>query len=315
MIEHTDATNPNDTSGQGPATLVGIDWGTTNRRAYVLDPHGRLVRQHSDEFGILAVAGGFEASLAQLLRTLDIGRADVIMSGMVGSRNGWLQVPYLSTDTPISRLPEALVGIDTGLPGVRCRIVPGYRYDDPHGTPDVMRGEETQVLGAQALSASEGWFLLPGTHSKWARVENGAITEFSTFMTGELFALLTRHGTLAALMQEQATVPEAFEAGVRVAGRGSFTHAAFGCRALVVTDSMPATHASSYLSGLLIGCELDDIRKKEGGRGELQVQMIGSAGLGERYLAALGFFGMTANVLQPDEVYVAALRRLAGIVA
>jgi 2-dehydro-3-deoxygalactonokinase len=295
------------------APLLGIDWGTTNRRAYVLDAQGKLVRQYSDEFGILAVAGNFEHALADLLKRLELERADVVMSGMVGSRNGWRQVPYLSVDQPISALADAMLEVDTALPNVRCRIVPGYRFVDSHGTPDVMRGEETQVLGALSLSASSGWFLLPGTHSKWVRIENETIAEIMTFMTGELFALLSHHGTLANLMQEQQPVPAAFEAGLTAGRHGSFTHATFGCRALVVTDAMPAAHAWSYLSGLLIGAELQEIRQRTTDQARLPVQLIGSPALAARYVQALEFFGMSAQVWPPDEVYVAALHVLAGI--
>jgi 2-dehydro-3-deoxygalactonokinase len=293
--------------------LLGIDWGTTNRRAYSLNPRGDLIRQHTDAVGILAAAGNFEKSLSDLLALMELERADVIMSGMVGSRNGWVEAPYLSTDRAISQLPDAMVEIDTALPNIRCRIVPGYQFTDRYGIPDVMRGEETQVLGALSLHASNGWFVLPGTHSKWVRVEQGRITEILTFMTGELFALLSHHGTLAALMeQEQSAVPAAFEAGMTAARHGSFTHTAFACRALVVTDTMPAAQASSYLSGLLIGSELHQIRKRTADQAGLSIQVIGSTTLGERYTEALHFFGMTAKVWQPDAVYVAALRTLAG---
>jgi 2-dehydro-3-deoxygalactonokinase len=294
--------------------VLGIDWGTSNRRAYLLDERGNLVRQHNDEAGILAVAGDFEKALADLLARLELEQgANVVMSGMVGSRNGWQQVPYLPIDQPISRLPEAMVEIETRLPGVRCRIVPGYRSAGMHGIPDVMRGEETQVFGALALSAASGWFLLPGTHSKWVRIENGKIAEFMTFMTGELFALLSDHGTLANLMQEQPSVPQAFKAGMKAATQGGFTRMAFSCRALVVTDTMPAMHASSYLSGLLIGTELAEIRQKASGQIESPVQIVGSPTLVARYIEALEFFGMSAQVWPPDDVYVAALRALAGL--
>lgn len=291
-------------------TRVGIDWGTSNRRAYVLGEQGELVRQHSDGFGILHVDGDFEGSLQALLKTLDLGAADVVMSGMVGSRNGWRQVPYLSADRPLTALPEALAGIDTALPGVRCRIAPGYRFLDMHGLPDVMRGEETQVFGALTLGAADGWFLLPGTHSKWVLVENGKVTDLVTFMTGELFSLMSQHGTLASLMSEQRSVPDAFAAGVRASRHGGFTHTAFGCRALVVTDQMPAAHTSSYLSGLLIGTELNDILRKAGDDMHGPVQVIGSESLAARYLSALELLGLQARAWQPDTVYVAALNAL-----
>jgi 2-dehydro-3-deoxygalactonokinase len=293
--------------------LLGIDWGTSNRRAYVLDAQRKLVRRHEDECGILHVAGGFEASLKDLLQRLELDRADVLMSGMVGSRNGWREAPYLSVDQPLSGLADALTEVPTAIPDVRCRIVPGYRYVDAHGIPDVMRGEETQVYGALQLGAANGWFLLPGTHSKWVRVESGRIIEFLTFMTGELFALLSQHGTLAKIMKEQNSAPAAFEAGLAAARHGEFTHMAFCCRALVVTDMMPAEHAASYLSGLLIGTELHDILQRAGDQMRSPVQIVGSPSLAARYLNALETLGVAACLWQPDEVYLAALRGLANM--
>jgi 2-dehydro-3-deoxygalactonokinase len=293
--------------------LLGIDWGTSNRRAYLFDAQGKLIRQHDDEFGILKVAGGFEVSLKELLRKLDLERADVLMSGMVGSRNGWQEAPYLSVEQPLSRLGDALMEIPTTIPGVRCRVVPGYRYVDAHGTPDVMRGEETQVFGALASGAPDGWFLLPGTHSKWVRVEDGKVRELLTFMTGELFVLLSKHGTLANVMKEHESVPAAFRAGLEAARGGAFTHMAFCCRALVVTDMMPAEHTASYLSGLLIGTEIHDIVKRTGDQMRTPVQIVGSPSLAARYQNALEIIGLSSAVWDPDDIYLAALRGLANM--
>ncbi|RJF95810.1 2-dehydro-3-deoxygalactonokinase [Noviherbaspirillum saxi] len=289
---------------------LGIDWGTSNRRAYLLDAQGGLMRQHSDEAGILHVNGDFEGSLRQLLQTLGLQRADIVMSGMVGSRNGWHEVPYLSMEQPLTALHDNLMEVRTSLPEVRCRIAPGYKYIDANGIPDVMRGEETQVLGALSLSAANGWFLLPGTHSKWVRVENGGMIEFLTFMTGELFSLMSQHGTLSKVMTEQQSVPEAFAAGVQAARHGSFTHTAFCCRALVVTDMMPPDHTASYLSGLLIGTEVYDILKRTDAPQQSAVQVVGSPALSARYLSALELLGIEARAWQPDAVYLAALRAL-----
>ncbi|GIZ51230.1 2-dehydro-3-deoxygalactonokinase [Noviherbaspirillum aridicola] len=294
------------------APLLGIDWGTSNRRAYLLDRDGRLLRRHEDEGGILRVDGDFEGSLAALLRVLGLAGAEVVMSGMVGSRNGWQEAPYLDVAEPLSALGARMAEVGTALPGVRCRIVPGYRFLDPQNVPDVMRGEEAQLLGTLRLGADEGWFLLPGTHSKWARVEQGRIMEFYTFMTGELYALLSQHGTLSKVMDARQSVPEAFAAGMQAARHAPFTHAAFGCRALVVTDMMPAAHTASYLSGLLIGTELHDILRRAGGSLHA-VQVIGSEALGKRYLEALQLAGIGARAWQPDEVYVAALGALFNI--
>jgi 2-dehydro-3-deoxygalactonokinase len=303
-----------DSNHKQPVALLGIDWGTTNRRAYLLGGDGALLRRHEDEYGILKVGiGNFETSLGALLKTLGLESADIVMSGMVGSRNGWHQVPYLATTHPLAALPDALIDIVSPFDGVRCRIVPGYQAVDAYGTPDVMRGEETQIFGAMREVAADAWYLLPGTHSKWVHVSQGRITEIMTFMTGELFALLSAHGTLASLKSDDATLAEPFEAGLQAAQRSGFTHAAFGCRALVVTDSMPAAHASSYLSGLLIGAELAGIRQKSGDYPRGPVQIIGSPKLAARYAEALRLFDMPSTLCQPDDVYVAALARLAGI--
>ncbi|MDB5798510.1 MAG: hypothetical protein JWP36_2412 [Paucimonas sp.] len=292
--------------------LVGIDWGTTNRRAYLLGENGQVLRTHTDDQGILAVKGDFERSLANLLASMQVREADVLMSGMVGSRNGWRDVPYLDTTRVLTELPQALVTVETSLPGIRCRITPGYRSSDEAGMPDVMRGEETQILGALACGAPEGWFVLPGTHCKWVYVERGRIQHLLTFMTGELFGLMSERGTLAALMQHhEVDVPEAFRAGLDAAASGgAFSHRAFSCRALVVTDSMPAAHAASWLSGLLIGTELHEIGRRTAVQGV--VQIVGSPELAERYEAALAHTGLKALRWQPDKVYVAAVRTLAG---
>lgn len=292
------------------STFLGIDWGTSNRRAYVIGPQGDLIRKHEDDLGILHVKGGFEDSLKTLIEALEIEHADVIMSGMVGSRNGWREAPYLPVEHPLSRLGEAMMSVDAGIPGTRVRIVPGYGYVDPHGLPDVMRGEETQILGALELSATGGWFLLPGTHSKWVHVESGRMTEFMTFMTGELYALMSQYGTLAKSMSGQESVPEPFADGLRAARQGTFTHTAFCCRAMVVTDRMPAAHAASFLSGLLIGTEVFEIVRKAGDAMSAPILVIGSPALSSRYLSALELLGIPARAWQPDGVYVAALRAL-----
>lgn len=305
-------------------TYLGIDWGTSNRRAYVLNARGELVRRHEDGAGILNVGGDFSASLRVLLQQLGIEQAEVVMSGMVGSRNGWQEAPYLSTDHPLSQLPRALMDVEAGMPRVRCRIVPGFRFLDAAGLPDVMRGEETQVLGALQLieqrmqhagasGDSSDWFLLPGTHSKWVHVVNGRIVQLMTFMTGELFSLLSQHGTLAKVMTGEQQVPDAFSAGLDAARYGGFTHTAFCCRALVVTDRMPAAHAASFLSGLLIGTELHEVGRVNQGEPATPIQVIGSPALSERYLHALKLLGIPSCAWQPDHIYVAALRALFNI--
>lgn len=296
--------------------LLGIDWGSSNRRAYLLDPAGALVRRHDDACGMLAASGRFPQALQELLDTFGLEQANVLMSGMVGSRSGWQQVPYVDCTVPLAQLSQHLQQVPFERPGVRCAIVPGYRHVDAHGAPDVMRGEEMQILGARALGAGDGWFVLPGTHSKWVRVADGHVAEIVTFMTGELFSLMTRHGTLAAALPPQPWPwhEEAFHAGLEAAQHGGFTHNAFVCRARVVTDAMPAAHATSYLSGLLIGAEFQHIEDRLKHRlqdGAAAVQLIGAPDLVAHYVAALAWRGLGSLVWQADQVFQEAVRSLA----
>lgn len=297
------------------APLLGIDWGSSNRRAYLLDQGGALVRRHDDACGMLAASGRFPQALQELLDAFGVDQVNVLMSGMVGSRSGWQQVPYIDCTVPLAQVSQYLQQVSFERSGVRCAIVPGYRFVDGRGAPDVMRGEEMQIIGARALGAADGWFVLPGTHSKWVRVADGTVAEIITFMTGELFALMTRHGTLAAALPAQSPQPrpwhqDGFEAGLAAAQCGSFTHNAFVCRARVVTDAMPAGHAYSYLSGLLIGAELQHLGSRLS-VDNATVQLIGAPELVAHYVDALAWRGVGSLVWQADQVYQEAVRHLA----
>ncbi|HRI19076.1 MAG TPA: 2-dehydro-3-deoxygalactonokinase, partial [Burkholderiaceae bacterium] len=237
-----------------PAALgaIGVDWGTTHRRACALGTDGRCIRAVADAQGMLSARGRFESALEELLGAFGTVPATtpVVLSGMVGSAQGWVDAGYLELPLPLASLRERLVPVPSARAGVV--IVPGVIGRG--GTQlDVMRGEEAQLLGAVALGHADGWFVLPGTHSKWVRVESGAIVDFATYMTGELFALLSRHGTLAAAMEEggaDSHRAEAFDEGLNAAADGALSNLLFGVRARVVGAAMAACDAPSYLSGL-----------------------------------------------------------------
>jgi 2-dehydro-3-deoxygalactonokinase len=252
---------------------------------------------------MLAARPDFAGSFARLLAALDVGPAiPVVASGMVGSAQGWREVPYLDIDVPLEALPDRLVRIDDPHAGRPCRIVPGYAQRGAH--VDVMRGEETQLLGAVALGRRDGWFVLPGTHSKWVLLEDGVIRRIATFITGELFATLSAHGTLAPLMEKDVDDDAAFVAGLDDARRGApLSNALFGVRARVVTGAMPSAHARSFVSGLLVGAEF------VAAAGDAPLTCIASPTLQERYSRAAAHFGMTLAGLDPDRVYCAALAR------
>ena len=296
------------------AVAVGVDWGTTHRRGYALAADGRCLAEHADADGMLAARGRFEASLEALLQALNASgpQVRVMMSGMVGSANGWVQAPYLGPEVPLKDLGHHLLRV----PGTarRVEIVPGIALQTAD-TVDVMRGEETQLLGAALLGHADGWFLLPGTHSKWVRMAAGRVADFATFMTGELFDLLGRHGTLAAAAGADTAAtnehhPDAFNQGLRAGADVALSHALFGCRARVVTGALPPEQARSYLSGLLIGAEWHELRRRGAGRLPASVTVIGAPHLAARHAEAAAAFAVNLHHLDPAVVYKAALAHL-----
>jgi 2-dehydro-3-deoxygalactonokinase len=311
--------------------FIGIDWGTTHRRAALIGAGGDLLDERSDGEGALACGGRFRASLEALLAGWPQaqGPLPVVMAGMVGSAIGWQVVPYLEGVTPLSDLGRHLVPVADAPPGGRWLIAPGYCLRGQADAVDVMRGEETQLFGALRLlgDASDGCYVLPGTHSKWVRLERGRIVELRTYLTGELFALLRQHGTLASAMQTAnaaadgaalnhdgvAGHPE-FLRGVRdAAGHPALTHALFGARARVVTGSLAPAAASAYVSGLLIGAEWADARRRgsiDGALGE-PVRVIGEPALAALHEACAAHHGRRIERLDARQIQLAAWRALA----
>jgi 2-dehydro-3-deoxygalactonokinase len=286
--------------------LLGIDWGTSNRRAYLVGRDGACLATHEDDQGMLAARGMFAESLAALLDHMQVGPdVPVVMSGMVGSASGWREVPYLDTNIPLDTLSRHLARVEGHALGRDCLIVPGYCQRE--GGIDVMRGEETQLLGALALGRRDGWVVLPGTHCKWVLLRDGAIQNFATYMTGELFAALSAQGTLAPMLAGAGEDDAAFEAGINEARlRAPLTNSLFRVRARVVSGAMPAAHARSFVSGLLIGTEFVAAQDAAGGAAQ-SVALICSPALYPPYARAAALFGVEATKLDPHAVYTAAL--------
>ncbi len=245
----------------GIIACIVADWGTTNFRAWALDSQGAVLERRNSPHGLLAIEGGrFGTALAELCGNWLTGSIPVLLSGMVGSKLGWKEAPYLPAPASLDDLARHLCAVDSTLPAA-VRIVPGVKRDDEK-QPDVMRGEETQILGAlQMLGKDDAVFVLPGTHSKWAIVQGKQLVDFRTYMTGEVFGLLRTGGTLGQLIQGDSHDPAAFADGVlrgASADAGGLLHRLFSVRTLGLLGQMPRSGLASYLSGLLIGAEVRD---------------------------------------------------------
>ncbi len=264
--------------------VLAIDWGTSSLRGALLDDTGKVLEERSIARGVLTVSPGefatvFEAHFDQWVRATG---TFCLISGMAGSRQGWIEAPYCACPAGFDEIAHALAWITPG----RIAIVPGLHCEHG-GIPDVMRGEETQVLGAlQLLGLRDALLVLPGTHSKWVRVHSRRIEHFATFMTGEFYALLRQHSILARTLptDDGELDLDAFNQGVALALRGnSLLQTTFSARTLSLFERLPAPALPSYLSGLVIG---EELRAQPLQAGETVV-VIGSNTLTERYELAL----------------------------
>ena len=283
------------------AALIAIDWGTTVARAYRLDRSGHILDEKSAPLGVQKVkAGGFPEALDALLGPAERNAVPLIACGMVGSRQGWIETPYRECPADLAALAGAL----TPVRGTRLTIVPGLVCHDGDGIPDVMRGEESQIVGALddlRSPAAARIVVLPGTHSKWARVGAGGIEAFATFMTGELYALLREQSILGRLAAAGGNGESAaFERGVRMSLRDcpSVLHDLFSARTLVLTGALAPEGVADYLSGLLLGAEVAAARGwvQRHAVGEATMTLVGDSALCERYRRALALAGLAAAV-------------------
>ena len=278
--------------------MIAVDWGTSSFRAYRLDAAGAVLEQRRAALGLLALQGRFEPMLAQQLAGWDDEL--ILMAGMIGSRNGWREVPYVACPAGLDEIAAGLLAVTAAsLRGRRVFIAPGLSHRPEAGAPEVMRGEETQLLGllGELPRAGPHTVCLPGTHSKWATVGAGRIGGFHTAMTGELYALLKQHSLLGALMDPEAGAASAedapaFELGVRTsADAGGLLGHLFSVRTRGLFGELSAAQLPSYLSGLLIGHELQGLLG-----GAQHVHLIGSEALVQRYRRALALRHVNVQV-------------------
>ena len=289
------------------SAFIALDWGTSSFRAYMLKADGTVQETVTAPTGILAVKdAGFDAALEGHIGKWD-KNLPIIASGMITSRQGWVELPYIACPASLRSIAAA-VHPHTSNHGRKLYFVPGISRRGADGTPDVIRGEETQVLGASEGGSER--FVTPGTHSKWITVENQVITGFSSYMTGEVFALLKSHSILGKLMTGETGNTSAFEKGVRAGLKdpAGFLHNIFSTRTLGLFHEMPTDHLSSYLSGQVIGAEIAHaIAKNPAGA---QYRILATPALGEHYMTAMKIAGLNVGYGEPD-VAVIGLRRIA----
>lgn len=270
--------------------MIAIDWGSSSLRAFRLDRDGQIVDSRRSDQGLLNADGRFAEALDGLIDGWD--DALVVMAGMVGSRQGWMEVPYVQAPAGLREIAAGMRRLESAAVQRELWLVPGLSCADARGVPDVMRGEETPLCALlPLLGPGTNTVLLPGTHSKHVRVVDGRIERFSTYMTGELFAVLRQHSLLGRMMVDAPHDAAAFAEGVALAARdGSLLHRLFSVRTRALFDQLQPAQLASYLSGLLIGSELHDI-DADGGA----LHVIAADGLADAYVSALALAGRTAT--------------------
>ncbi|MCO5731130.1 2-dehydro-3-deoxygalactonokinase [Rhizobium sp. SSA_523] len=294
------------------AAYVAVDWGTSSFRLWLMSAdHQVLAERRSGEGMTVASARGFPEVLESHLTALS-APADlpVIICGMAGARQGWVEAGYVDVPAPLAAVTGGAVTVSH--PRRDIRILPGIAARLKE-TPDVMRGEETQLLGAAraASTADAGDHLvcMPGTHSKWVRVEDGTVTAFSTFMTGEIFDILSKHSILSHAVAEAGGVDGNHPAFLSAVGQAlaqpaMLTNLLFTVRSGQLLHGLDATSAAARLSGLLIGAEiaggLSLSRAKIGSDGQGTVQLVASGRLQTLYEAALSACGMRFETIDAD---------------
>jgi 2-dehydro-3-deoxygalactonokinase len=297
--------------------LIAVDWGTSNFRAFRLNAVGEIIERRSVAAGILSVQQGrFAEAIREYVRDwLAAGENRILLSGMVGSRNGWMEAPYLNCPAGIAEIADASIAIP--FDGCDVRLIPGVKGTDRNGIHEVMRGEETEIIGMfDSLSWTANcttFVCLPGTHSKWVEVKDQRIVSFQTCMTGEVFTALRKGTILGHTMSRENEIDKtAFLRGVaRSKDAGGLLHHLFGVRSLYLIDLLKEEESASYLSGLLIGHEVRHMMSSSS-----KIHLSGAAQLSSLYSLAIDACGGTPFAEHADSSvrgHIAIARKLQWI--
>jgi 2-dehydro-3-deoxygalactonokinase len=293
--------------------FIALDWGTTSFRAYLIGADEALQDQIGSPDGILAVKENtFEAVLESHINSWDQS-LPVVASGMITSRQGWVELPYADCPASAEDLAKT-IHVHKTTSGRRIYFITGMHYNSPSLSHDVMRGEETQVFGSLASSANH--FIAPGTHSKWIDVADQKIVGFSSYMTGEVYALLRKQSILGRLITSDADDEIAFLKGVdkALADPAGFLHSIFSARTLGLFNAMRGEQLAPYLSGLVIGTELAHATLHNDRAAKYVI--LASAGIGARYARAMQHAGLDVAMGDPLAVIKgqAAIAQKTGVI-
>lgn len=289
--------------------LVLIDWGTTNFRAYLLEEGIEKDVFNSGNGMAKLDKQGMAGQITELVGHWKLTDANIYACGMIGSSVGWQDVPYVQCPVDKNALANGIQDVD--FDGISVRLIPGVKYQTADADWDVMRGEELQAIGwaetqlVQGMSNS-GLCVMPGTHSKWAQINEGCVTSFFTSITGELFALMRQHGLLRHHLIEDFELTEAFDKGLQLgANEQGLGRHLFSVRSNSLLKGLAKADASAFVSGLLIGSEVADAVRMYQCRDGGTVNIIGASRFEALYSRALAHFDVPAVFLDSHAASVA----------
>ncbi|WP_082496666.1 2-dehydro-3-deoxygalactonokinase [Aminobacter sp. DSM 101952] len=289
------------TAAQGDAFCVAVDWGTSSFRAWLLARDGKVLAESRGPEGMThCVTSGFEPVLrAHLVKLAAPASLPILICGMAGARQGWVEAPYVDAPTRLTDFATRAVRVPNGFADIR--ILPGIAQRDPLA-PEVMRGEETQLLGLGAGVARQ-LVCMPGTHSKWVVLEDGWLRRFATLMTGELFGLLSKHSTLAFAIEADVKFGTDAPAFLNALDKGAADPCLalsrlFGVRAAQLLGFETRSDGAAHLSGLLIGAEV--LAARQNFPDHADVTLVASGSVAELYRAALQRVGLNVKHVDAD---------------
>jgi 2-dehydro-3-deoxygalactonokinase len=296
------------------AALIALDWGTTHCRAMALGADGGLLAERHSEEGIGRLDGGHEAAFERIVAGWPAVPA--LMAGMIGSQQGWRQAPYVACPAGADDIAAAVLSFRTAA-GRPAAIVPGLVLHDPVRSGDVIRGEETQMLGLLESEAGfSGLVIHPGTHSKWASLAGGRVVDFQTFLSGELFELLSTRSFLRHSVEPSASDPcetAGFRLAVERTARDGlpFLAGIFSVRVRQLLENAGKADNLGYLSGLVVGGEIAAARALGRLQEATRARIIGSRSLGRTYHKAFELLGLEIATRDGGELVRAGLVAIA----